>query len=77
MPVGCATVLAAWVLHLRGQGAPVKDPGADAARAAAANADPVAAVSGVLDTLADGLSTDQELVDVVVRQLEVIPRTAP
>jgi fructuronate reductase len=26
MPVGCATVLAAWVLHLRGQGAPLKTP---------------------------------------------------
>jgi fructuronate reductase len=72
MPVGCATVLAAWVLHLQGQGAPVKDPGADPARAAAAAADPVTAVSGVLDTLADGLSADQELVDVVVRQLAAI-----
>ncbi len=57
-----------------GQGAPVKDPGADAARAAAAATDPVAAVSGVLDTLADGLSADRELVDVVVRQLAAISR---
>ena len=29
VPLGCATVLAAWVLHLRGHGAPVADPGAD------------------------------------------------
>ena len=63
MPVGCATVLAAWVLHLQGQGAPLKDPGAEAARAAAAATDRVAAVSGVLDTLADGLSADRELVE--------------
>ena len=28
IPIGCATTLAAWVLHLRGLGAPVKDPGA-------------------------------------------------
>ena len=72
MPVGCATVLAAWVLHLQGQGAPVKDPGAEAARAAAAATDRAAAVSGVLDTLADGLSADRELVDVVVEQLAAI-----
>ena len=35
LPVGCASTLAAWVLHLRGHGAPVNDPGADAARSAA------------------------------------------
>ena len=75
MPVGCATVLAAWVLHLQGHGAPIKDPGADAARAAAAAADRPAAVSGVLDTLSSGLSADRELVDVVVAQLDVITRS--
>jgi hypothetical protein len=26
MPVGCATAIAAWILHLRGHGAPVKIP---------------------------------------------------
>ena len=72
MPLGCATVLAAWVLHLQGQGAPIKDPGADPARAAAAADDRSAAVSGVLDTLSDGLSTDGELVEVVVAQLDAI-----
>jgi len=35
VPVGCATTLAAWVLHLRGAGAPVKDPGATSAQQAA------------------------------------------
>jgi fructuronate reductase len=77
MPVGCATVLAAWVRHLQGQGAPVKDPGADAARAAAAASDPRGAVAGVLDTLAAGLSADQQLVDVVVEQLEVLAPDTP
>ena len=28
VPIGCATTIAAWVLHLRGLGAPIKDPGA-------------------------------------------------
>jgi fructuronate reductase len=42
--------IAAWILHLRGHGAPIKDPAADAARAAAANPDFTSAVSGVLDT---------------------------
>jgi fructuronate reductase len=32
MPTGCATVIAAWILHLRGYGAPINDPAADAAR---------------------------------------------
>ena len=72
MPLGCATVLAAWVLHLRGHGAPIKDPGAEAAGAAAAVDDRPTAVSGVLDTLADGLSADRELVEVVVEQLDAI-----
>jgi fructuronate reductase len=75
MPVGCATVLAAWVRHLQGHGAPIKDPGAEAARAAAVVTDRPAAVSGVLDSLSAGLSADRELVDVVVAQLDVITRS--
>lgn len=75
VPVGCATVLAGWVLHLQGRGAAVKDPGAEAARAAAAEDDPTAAVTGVLDTLAAGLSADRELVDAVATQLDAIPRS--
>ena len=72
MPIGCATAIAAWVLHLRGHGAPIKDPGADAARAAATVADLPAAVSGVLDTLSGRLSSDRELVEVIVSQLDAI-----
>ena len=33
VPDGCATAVAAWVLHLRGRGAPVNDTGAAAAQA--------------------------------------------
>jgi fructuronate reductase len=72
MPVGCATVIAAWILHLRGYGAPLKDPGAGAAQQASSESDPSAAVGGVLDTLSAGLSEDGALVAVVVEQLEAL-----
>ncbi len=39
LPLGGATTLAAWVLHLRGLGAPVNDPGAGPALAAANSGD--------------------------------------
>ena len=78
MPVGCATAIAAWILHLRGQGAPIKDPGADAARAAAAASDLPSAVSGVLDTLSSGLGSDRALVETIMQQMDAIPgRAAP
>ena len=62
--MGCATALAAWVLHLRGHGAPVVDAGADAARSAAVG-DLGAAVPAVLDTLEPGLGDDDALVALV------------
>ncbi len=68
LPLGCATALAAWVLHLRGHGAPVKDAGAGPYAGAAANPDPTAAVRGVLGLLDDRLGADAELVDAVVAQ---------
>ncbi|SEQ44276.1 mannitol dehydrogenase family protein [Microlunatus flavus] len=72
MPLGCTTALAAWVLHLRGQGAPLKDPGAGPAVAAAAAEDDAVAVAGVLDTLHDGLGADTELVAAVVDRLAAV-----
>lgn len=66
MPLGCATTVAAWVLHLRGLGAPVKDAGADAAKAAANDKDIADAVPAVLDTLEPGLGSDAEFVAAVV-----------
>jgi len=72
VPLGCATTLAAWVLHLRGLGAPVKDPGATAAQAAANGVDLDMAVPAVLNVLEPGLGNDQDFVDAVLKQAEAI-----
>jgi fructuronate reductase len=71
-PTGAATTVAAWVLHLRGAGAPVKDVDAAAARAVAAGADLDDAIRSVLDYLRPGLGADQELVALVHRQTVAI-----
>jgi len=73
LPLGCATTLAAWVLHLRGSGAPVKDPGAASAQHAANSGDLPTVVLAVLDTLEPGLGGDEEFVRAVIRQAEAIP----
>jgi fructuronate reductase len=70
LPIGCATAVAAWVLHLRGIGAPIKDEGAGRAREAAGADDLAVAAAGVLDTLDTGLGADLELVRFVVQQCE-------
>src|SRR3954454_13241255 len=75
-PVGCATVLGAWILHLRGLGAPVQDPGAEAARAAAPGPDPSTTVPAVLDTLGAGLGSDTALVGAVLEQMDAITSQA-
>jgi fructuronate reductase len=72
MPVGCATAIAAWILHLRGHGAPIKDPGADRARKAAAADDEPTAVAGVLETLHGGLGQDTALVRVIIEQMAAL-----
>ena len=72
LPRGGATTLAAWVLHLRGLGAPVKDPGAAAARAAATGNDLPKAVPAVLNTLQPGLGEDDEFVALVLDQTHTI-----
>jgi fructuronate reductase len=72
IPTGCATTIAAWVLHLRGLGAPVKDPGAAAALKAANSGDLPVAVPAVLDALAPGLGGDQDLVQTVLGQADAI-----
>ena len=72
VPIGCATTVAAWVLHLRGLGAPIKDAGATAARDAANSGELPAAVPAVLDTLEPALGADQDLVDSVLRQADAI-----
>jgi fructuronate reductase len=72
MPVGCATAVAAWILHLRGHGAPIKDPGADRARTAAGAPDESTVVSGVLETLHSGLGDDGTLVDLITEQMQAL-----
>jgi fructuronate reductase len=59
-------------LHLRGHGAPVKDPGADRARSAASATDEPTAVSGVLETLYSGLGDDSALVRVIIEHMEAL-----
>ena len=77
IPVGCATTLAAWVLHLRGAGAPVKDPGAASAQQAANSGELPAAVPAVLDTLEPGLGQDENFVRAVITQAEAIRQRTP
>ena len=72
VPIGCATTIAAWVLHLRGLGAPIKDPGAAAAEKAANSGEMRAAVSAVLDVLEPGLGSDRDFVDAVIGQAGAI-----
>jgi len=73
VPRGAAATVAGWILHLRGQGAPVNDAGAEAAQRAAAVSDPAAAVAGVLQTLEpgpSGLADDEQFVAAVVDRIE-------
>jgi fructuronate reductase len=72
IPRGCATTFAAWVLHLRGLGAPIKDPGATTAQQAANSGDLPSAVPAVLDTLDPGRGADEDFVQTVVKQAEAI-----
>ncbi len=72
VPVGCATTIAAWILHLRGLGAPIKDPGAAAAEKAANSGELREAVPAVLDVLEPGLGGDRDFVDAVIRQAGAI-----
>lgn len=68
LPLGCVTALAAWVLHLRGHGAPVQDVDGDRFVAAAQADDAVDAVSAVLALLDPTLAADPELVDAIEAQ---------
>jgi fructuronate reductase len=74
VPTGGATTLAAWVLHLRGLGAPVKDAEAGPALEAARSGDLAAAVPAVLDVLSPGLGGDAPLVEAVLAQAELLQR---
>jgi fructuronate reductase len=72
VPIGCGTTMAAWILHLRGLGAPIKDPGAAAAEKVANSGELREAVPAVLDVLEPGLGGDRDFVDAVIRQASAI-----
>ncbi|HEU5486399.1 MAG TPA: mannitol dehydrogenase family protein [Microlunatus sp.] len=72
LPTGCATVIAAWIRHLRGQGAPVNDPAAAPYLQVVADADDEAVARAVLDRLDSGLGSDDDLVSTVLRQLAAV-----
>jgi fructuronate reductase len=68
MPAGAVRVVAAWIAHLRGAGAPVRDAAADAVLAAAAGSpdDAVRRVVALLDT---DLATDDALLAALTNAL--------
>ncbi len=72
IPTGGATTVAAWVLHLRGDGAPVKDPDAERITRLAASGELADVVPGVLELLSDGLGSDRDLVEAVVSQSGIL-----
>ena len=72
VPIGCGTTIAAWILHLRGLGAPIKDPGAAAAEKAANSGELREAVPAVLDALEPGLGGDRDFVEAVIGQAGAI-----
>ncbi len=68
VPDGATRAVAAWIAHLRGAGAPVRDASADVVRPLA-QADPQTAVRAVLDWLDPALAAHPEAVAAVRRQL--------
>jgi fructuronate reductase len=77
VPLGCATVIAAWLQHLRGHGVPVADPGADPYLTVLATDDETAVRSALdlLDPDAEdgrGRGSDDHMVAAVVAQLAAV-----
>lgn len=70
VPTGGATTLAAWVLHLRGHGAPVHDATVERAQAAATSGDLEAAVPAVLALL--GLEDERLTTAVLAQAAELV-----
>jgi fructuronate reductase len=73
LPVGAGRALAAWVCHLRGAGAPVRDPAA-AQLAGLADATVEQSVVAVLGFLDAELARDEALVAATTRQAEELVR---
>ena len=72
VPIGCGTTIAAWILHLRGLGAPRQGPRAGLAQQAASSRSVPEAVLAVLDVLEPGLGGDKNFVDAVLHQATAI-----
>jgi fructuronate reductase len=68
MPAGAIRVVAAWIAHLRGAGAPVRDAAGDAVTTAAAGP-PAEAVRRVLTLLDTDLAADSALAAELVTAL--------
>jgi fructuronate reductase len=69
MPAGAVRAVAAWIAHLRGAGAPVRDAAVDAVLAAATGT-PAEATRQVLTLLDAGLATDDALLAELVTVLD-------
>ncbi len=69
MPAGAVRAVAAWIAHLRGAGAPVKDAAADAVRSAATGS-PEEATRRVLALLDPDLAVDDALLAEVASALD-------
>ena len=74
VPMGCAAALAAWVLHLRGYGAPVSDGAGESFRDAAAASDPRRAIRAVLELFDADLAADDVMVSAVLTQYEALAK---
>src|SRR3954470_1517029 len=73
VPLGCATALAGWILHLREEAVPVSDPRAEEYRQAAAHPDLHRAVVDVVSLLDAALADDQPLLATVTDQARAVP----
>ena len=71
LPEGAVRVLAAWLAHLRGAGAPVQDPKAGDLRASAAGPLPEAA-RRILDLLDPAVGGDAEVVGAVAAEAQAV-----
>ena len=77
LPLGCATALAGWVLHLRGAGVPVHDALVEQAQRAAAAPNPVEAAAAVLRTLDPELASDAAFTDAVAAVMAELTGETP
>jgi fructuronate reductase len=75
LPEGAVRVLAAWLAHLRGGGAPVQDPRAEELRAAAAGP-LIDATRRILDMLDPAVGGDPEVVAAVAAESQAVTSQA-